>query len=191
MLCPQWILRCLLSQNRRTNQCCVFVFVAIAKVKVSWGSIKACFLLKKKLHKTKKKRPLRFNYTSPLLLTRKKCTLAMSFHNQDTCTCCFLLANSYFLLLPMLSRVSLLGTGMQPQWWSLEKKIIWFSLSLYVSWYACAWCLIFILFFTGPGLIYRIFFFWCLSAPLHQLFLSVSNKFFFPTCMPSCLLIFS
>lgn len=51
-------------------------FVAIAILRVSWGSLKACFLLKKIAQD--KKMPLRFNYPSWLPLTRKKCTVALS-----------------------------------------------------------------------------------------------------------------
>lgn len=110
-----------LTKQKNKSMLCLCV-CSYSKRKSVMGQHKSLFSTQKEIAQVKKKRPLRFNYTSPLLLTRKKCTLAMSFHNQDTCTCCFLLANSYFLLLPMLSRVSLLGTGMQPQWWSLEKK---------------------------------------------------------------------
>lgn len=65
----------LIKQNKSMLCLCVCSY---SKSKSVMGQHKSLFSTQKKIAQDKKKRPLRFNYTSPLLLTRKKCTLAMS-----------------------------------------------------------------------------------------------------------------
>lgn len=188
VLFPWWILG-VSSQNRRTNQCGVFIsvtaFVTTVNLRVSWGSLKACFLLEEKLHQTKKKKkpqtqpPLRFNYPSPILLTRSGYGRTYSCSTSFLVLVACLVVNrslkmnySFFLLLPMLSVVSLLDTDIQALWWSLEKKFLILLTAVCQLIYSCLifFCL------TGPSFTCRIFFFWFPSA-LHQLFLLMNSSF--------------
>lgn len=181
-------IRCLLSKQKNKSMWCLHFCHCIcdnSKPKSVLGQPQSLFSTWRKIAPDKKKKkpqtqpPLRFNYPSPILLTRNGYGRTYSCSTSFLVLVACLVVNrslkmnySCFLLLPMLSVVSLLDTDIQALWWSLEKKFLILLTAVCQLIYSCLifFCL------TGPSFTCRIFFFWFPSA-LHQLFLLMNSSF--------------